>query len=51
MNEADHMFDMGFLPSIRRIIGTLPAKRQPLLFSATMPDEIRRLVMKCCIIQ
>lgn len=43
LDEADHMFDMGFLPSIRRIIGALPEKRQTLLFSATMPDEIRRL--------
>ncbi len=37
------MFDMGFLPAIRRIISALPAKRQTLLFSATMPDEIRKL--------
>ena len=37
------MFDMGFLPDIRRIIKHIPAKRQTLLFSATMPDDIRRL--------
>jgi len=43
LDEADHMFDMGFLPDIRRIIGRLPEKRQTLLFSATMPDEIRGL--------
>jgi len=43
IDEADRMFDMGFLPDIRRITKHLPQKRQTLLFSATMPDDIRRL--------
>lgn len=43
LDEADQMFDMGFLPDIRRIIAALPNPRQTLLFSATMPDEIRSL--------
>jgi ATP-dependent RNA helicase RhlE len=43
LDEGDQMLDMGFIHDIRRIITRLPAQRQNLLFSATMPAEIRRL--------
>ena len=43
LDEADNMLDMGFIIDIRKIITKLPAKRQNLLFSATMPKEILQL--------
>lgn len=46
LDEADQMFDMGFLPDVRRILRHLPPARQTLLFSATMPTDIRRLAQE-----
>src|SRR5437016_5564851 len=43
LDEADQMLDMGFIHDLKRIVARVPRQRQTLLFSATMPHEIRRL--------
>jgi ATP-dependent RNA helicase RhlE len=48
LDEADRMFEMGFLPDVRRIVGALPRHRQTLLFSATMEREMEDLARQVC---
>jgi len=46
LDEADQMFDLGFLPAIRRLMSNLPKKRQTVMFSATMPRQIIELAQE-----
>lgn len=46
LDEADRMLDMGFIHDIRRILPMLPEKKQTMLFSATMPDEVAAITKK-----
>jgi ATP-dependent RNA helicase RhlE len=44
IDEADRMHDMGFIPQVRRIIAALPEKRQTLMFTATMPEDVEQVI-------
>ncbi|MEO8217887.1 MAG: DEAD/DEAH box helicase [Acidobacteriota bacterium] len=46
LDEGDHMLDLGFLPQVQKIMRALPAERQTMMFSATMPDSIEQLASK-----
>jgi len=47
LDEVDRMLDMGFLPDVRKIVEKCPSNRQPLLYSATIPEEIEGLAAWC----